>query len=69
MDKTITCSVRRPSGAWEVISREHTSASSQRVGDVQVFAHDIGGLVGQELLIELRDDQDNVLDSAEIKAS
>lgn len=69
MGKTLTVSIRNQAGAWEVIERENTGTSSQTVGDVTVFAHDIGGSVGQDLLVELRNEDDVSLDSVEITAS
>lgn len=65
----LTVSVRNSTGAWEVIEREHASVSSQAVGDITVDAMDIGGASGQELLVELRDENDQVLDAVELFAS
>lgn len=65
----LTVSVLNSADRWEVVERQHVSASSAAVGDVRVSAMDIGCLVGARLLIELRDGNDAVLDSAEITAS
>lgn len=62
---TITTSVRNDSGAWEIINREPGGS----LDGAEVFAHDIGGEPGQELLIQLLDARDNVLDSVEVTAS
>lgn len=69
LQRWITVSVLNSANVWEIIEREKVSASSQRVGDVSVSAFDIGGLVGQPLLVELRDEDDRVLDAIEIAAS
>jgi hypothetical protein len=61
---TITTSVRNESGSWEIIDRE----PGVSLDDIEVHAHDIGGEVGEPLLIELRDDEDRVLLSTEIVA-
>lgn len=61
---TITTSARNDSGAWEVINREPGGS----LDNAEVAAHDIGGEVGQPLLVELRDASDAVLDSVEITA-
>lgn len=63
----ITTSVRNSSRSWEVIDREPTN--SLTLEDVEVSAHDIGGSVGEELLVELRDAEDEVINSVEITAS
>jgi hypothetical protein len=64
----ITTSVRNQTGAWEVIDREPTDDPDRDFDLAQVFAHDIGGEVGQPLLIELRAD-DSIVRSKEIPAS
>jgi len=61
MDTTITTSVRNNSGAWEVIDREPGTS----LDSVEVFAHDIGGEPGVPVLVELRDDEDNVIAAVE----
>ncbi|MGH4009401.1 MAG: hypothetical protein ACRDTH_14830 [Pseudonocardiaceae bacterium] len=62
---TITTSVRNESGSWEVIDREPGTS----LDGAYVAARDIGGEIGQPLLIELRDEDDSVLESVEIQAS
>lgn len=62
---TITTSVRNNSGAWEVISRDPGGSLDGAV----VSARDIGGEVGQPLLLQLLGVDDVVLESAEIEAS
>ncbi len=61
----ITTSVRNSSGSWEVIDRELGAS----LNGVEVSARDIGGQVGQELLVELRDCDDQVVKGVEIGAS
>lgn len=62
---TIVTSALDPSGGWQVMDRE----PGDSLDNAEVSAHDIGGEVGQPLLVELRDAHDNVLDSVEITAS
>jgi len=63
----ITTSVRNDHGSWEIIDRE-TVEDPSHLELAEVAAHDIGGEVGQPLLIELRED-DSVVASKEIEAS
>lgn len=65
MGNNITTSVRNAAGSWEVIDRE----AGDSLDGVEVSAHDIGGEVGQPLLVELRDESDSVRESVEIEAS
>lgn len=69
MHKTLTASVRDANGAWEIVTREPASISSLVVGDVTVKAMAIGGLYGQQVLVELRDENDQALDAVEIVAT
>jgi hypothetical protein len=64
----ITTSVRNQTGAWEIIDREIVDDPDRDFDLAQVFAHDIGGEVGQLLLIELRAN-DGVVRSKEVSAS
>lgn len=71
----ITVSVRNDAGAWEVIIREKwptdgpPATNSGLRGEVEVSAHDIGGPVGQLVLVELRDDDDTVIEGVEVVTS
>ncbi len=64
---TITTSVRNTTGAWEIIERESGTVDDLATADIS--AQDIGGEVGQELLIELRNADDQVIGSTQILAS
>lgn len=66
---TITISVQNSKGAWEVIEREPAlTGRTFLVDPCEVDAGDIGGSPGQSVLVELRDDNDVVLDSRELAA-
>jgi hypothetical protein len=53
-------------GCWEIIEREDNWGIG--IHDIDVYADEIGGEVGQVCLVQLRDEEDNILDSHEIKA-
>lgn len=64
---TVATSVRNSTGAWEIVEREVDTIHD--LATVAVSALDIGGEVGQELLSELRNADDQVVGSTQIVAS
>lgn len=64
---TVTVSVRNQADAWEIIEREN-NPDEISLSDIEVYAEEIGGPVGQELLLELRDEDDRVVESIETQA-
>jgi len=65
---TVTTSVRNPqTGCWEIVDRE-PAPGLDSLDEVEVSAQAIGGELDQQLLVQLRDGDDDVLASKEITA-